>query len=194
MSERIEHFDRLYRDDADPWQVEASWYERRKRALVLAALPRERYRHAFEPGCGNGAMTRQLAQRCDTLLAADFSAEAVAIARETLATSPHVQVERLHLPEQWPAPGAAQFDLILVSELAYYLDDADLACFISHCVDSLNPAGDLVLCHWRHPFDDRRHDVESMYRRFDRAKALSATIHHIETDFQLGVWQRSASL
>ena len=42
----------LYADGADPWRA-GSWYERRKRAVVLASLPRERYRRAFEPGCGD---------------------------------------------------------------------------------------------------------------------------------------------
>jgi hypothetical protein len=33
------HFDALYRDSSDPWQVTSAWYERRKYAITVAALP-----------------------------------------------------------------------------------------------------------------------------------------------------------
>jgi LmbE family N-acetylglucosaminyl deacetylase len=65
-------FAELYADGADPWRA-GSWYERRKRAVVLASLPRERYRRAFEPGCGTGELTRELAARCDAVLASGWS-------------------------------------------------------------------------------------------------------------------------
>ena len=51
------HFEALYAADEDPWAVRAAWYERRKRAVLLACLGKERYRSAFEPGCGNGEMS-----------------------------------------------------------------------------------------------------------------------------------------
>ncbi|MGE8590567.1 MAG: hypothetical protein ACN6OD_14430 [Alcaligenes sp.] len=56
----VDHFETLYRQHADPWRVGSAWYEKRKRALLLAALGREHYRHAFEPGCGNGDLTLPL--------------------------------------------------------------------------------------------------------------------------------------
>ena len=42
-------FDAMYDADPDPWEVETSWYERRKLAVHLASLPRERYATAWEP-------------------------------------------------------------------------------------------------------------------------------------------------
>jgi LmbE family N-acetylglucosaminyl deacetylase len=51
----VGRFAQLY-DAGDPWAAD-SWYEVRKRAVVAASLPRERYRHAFEPGCGAGELT-----------------------------------------------------------------------------------------------------------------------------------------
>jgi hypothetical protein len=43
----VSRFVDLYGEGADPWQAD-SWYERRKRSVVLASLPRERYRRAFD--------------------------------------------------------------------------------------------------------------------------------------------------
>ncbi len=66
-------FESLYRQSPDPWQVRTSWYEQRKRALLIAALPQARYGRVLEVGCGNGEMTRLLAPRCDMLVAVDGS-------------------------------------------------------------------------------------------------------------------------
>jgi hypothetical protein len=51
MSMDRAYFDEIYRSDPDPWKFESSWYEERKYALTVAALPERRYRSAFEPGC-----------------------------------------------------------------------------------------------------------------------------------------------
>jgi hypothetical protein len=56
----VERFATLSADGNDPWDT-GSWYERRKRALMLAALPQERYGTALEPGCGTGELTVELA-------------------------------------------------------------------------------------------------------------------------------------
>jgi len=50
-----EWFDAFYTAGGDdPWGFTHRWYERRKRALTLASLPRERFARAFEPGCSVG--------------------------------------------------------------------------------------------------------------------------------------------
>ena len=72
MSSTREYFDELYQHSDDPWHLREGWYERRKRSLTLALLPRPRYRNAFEPGCANGELTAELAARCEMLLAADL--------------------------------------------------------------------------------------------------------------------------
>ena len=41
--EVLREMEQLHAREEDPWDVRTSWYERRKRALTLAALPHERY-------------------------------------------------------------------------------------------------------------------------------------------------------
>jgi hypothetical protein len=40
MSVPMAHFERMYADSEEPWEYRRRWYERRKRALTLAMLPR----------------------------------------------------------------------------------------------------------------------------------------------------------
>ncbi len=51
-------FEHLYRLSEDPWEFRSSSYEQAKYNITLAALSREHYAHAFEPGCSVGELTR----------------------------------------------------------------------------------------------------------------------------------------
>ncbi|GGI02117.1 PIG-L family deacetylase [Arthrobacter liuii] len=141
-------FDGVHNGSVDPWNYTGSWYERRKRALTLAALPDESYARGLEVGCSIGTLTALLAARCRALLAVDASGTAVRRARQLLEGSPWVQVEQRVLPESWPG---GTFDLVVVSEVGYYLAADELARLWDRIEESLEPGGTLLLCHWRHP-------------------------------------------
>lgn len=185
MSAPASGFDALYGGRDDPWQVSSRWYEQRKRALLLASLPKARYRRAFEPACGTGELTRTLADRCDAVLASDFSREAVRLAGLKLTGATNVRVERQDLPADWPQ---GQFDLIVVSEWAYYLDGAALAAVSLLCGGSLADDGTLVACHWLPGFEDRHQDTVAVHAALGSYPGLRRVVHHHEPDFLLEVW------
>src|ERR1700709_2075359 len=110
------YFEAMYAESADPWGFATRWYERRKYALTLAALPREQYRRGFEPGCSIGVLTARLPRRCASLLATELAPSAVATARERLASYDGVEVAQLAVPQDWPA---GTFDLVVLSEIGY---------------------------------------------------------------------------
>jgi len=139
-------FDHLYGQNPDPWGFETRWYERRKFALTVASLPRQRYPSAFEAGCSIGVLSEALAARCDHLVAADGSQHAVERASERLRGYAHVEVRRLSLPEEWPA---GPFELIVLSEIAYYFDVGELSVLVGTALGSMAPGGDLIAVHWR---------------------------------------------
>ena len=118
-----EYFDALYTADPDPWNFAASAYERAKYTLTLNAMPKPRYRSALEVGCSIGVLTRSLASRCDTVLAVDAARTPLAEARRRCADLPGVRFEQIFVPEQWPN---GVFDLILLSEVVYYLSREDV--------------------------------------------------------------------
>jgi SAM-dependent methyltransferase len=190
------HFQQLYQQDADPWKVRQRWYEQRKRSVLLACLPDQRYRRAYEPACGNGELTAALAQRAEYLAASDMSPEAVRLTqqrlqREHASDASRVAVECQQLPQDWPKD--ASFDLIVISEMLYYLQEQDLLRLRQRCVDSLSPGGTLVLCHWRRPFADRLIDTDTAHALFDEAPALHHLARHAEDDFLLDIWSGNAA-
>lgn len=100
-----EYFDRLYSRHRDPWGLSERFYERRKRDLVFASLPRAHYGRAFEPGCAIGALTAALAQRCDEVVAWDGAQAAVDQTRSFVRKRPgagRVLVECARIPGAGP--------------------------------------------------------------------------------------------
>ncbi|WP_018658108.1 class I SAM-dependent methyltransferase [Actinomadura flavalba] len=175
------YFAAMYAASPDPWGFTDRWYERRKYDITLATLPRARYAAAFEPGCSVGVLTARLAERCDDLLACDGSAAAVAQARRR---APGARVERRTLPDEWP-DGA--FDLIVLSELLYYFDDADLARVLDRATAALRPDGTVVAVHWRHPVSDYPQTGDAVHAALaERPLHLAAA--HVEPDFRCEVY------
>lgn len=187
MSTPAEYFESMYDGSPDPWSLGARWYERRKYALTVAALTRPRYRSGFEPGCSVGVLTELLAPRCDRLLSADRVSAVVATARERLRSRPHVRVEQLEVPRQWPAE---VFDLVVLSEVGYYLDAAGCDRLLDVAVDSLEPGGDLVAVHWRHPVADHAGTGDAVHEALGRHPGLARLARHVEDDFLLEVFTR----
>lgn len=146
-----DYFDDMYARDPDPWGFTTRWYERRKRALTMAALPKARYHNAFEPGCSIGTLSAELTDRCDRLVCTDIAAQALDSAGRRIDRLPEsergaVEFRRWALGEPWPDE---HFDLIVLSEVCYYLDSVSLRTAFAHAVDHLEPDGTLLCVHWR---------------------------------------------
>ena len=151
QSRRADHFERLYQDNPDPWNFKTSAYEHQKYEATLSALGTRRFEMAVEVGCSIGILTRRLASRCDRLLGVDFVPAAVAMARSRCAPLPGVSIEQMQIPQQWPE---GKFDLILFSEILYFLDEEDLRETCDHTLRSLLPGGLVLLVNYTGKTDD----------------------------------------
>ena len=190
----IDDFEAKYQKDGDPWGYLDSWYERRKYAVTLACLPRERYRLVWEPACSIGVLTGLLASRADRVLASDGSATAIAAARASRlpvgagAVDWSVQV----LPARAPAADGS-VDLVMLSEILYYLPPDQRAELLAAAQDVLAPGGDLVVVHWR-PFPDDAHlsgDDANAWARTRLVEAgWSVLVRHDDDEFVLDVLRR----
>lgn len=190
MSVATPYFDQLFADNDDPWAFRQRWYERRKRALTLALLTRPRYSAIFEPGCANGELSAELAPRCDRLLCCDTAAAAVTLARGRLLGFAHAQVQQSRLPEQWPT---GQFELIVLSELCYYLDADDLDRLIDRVRDCLTSDGQVLACHWRPAIEGCPQTAEQVHALLQERLQMPLVARHHEHDFLLDLWSRNGT-
>jgi predicted TPR repeat methyltransferase len=139
---RAAFFDEIYAEDPDPWKFETSAYEQAKYDATIAALRDDHFANGLEIGCSIGVLTQRLAARVDDLLAIDV-AEA-ALDRARARDLPNVAFELREVPEEFP-DGA--YDLIVISEVMYYLD---VPAFDATC-DAIERTldGTLLAVHWR---------------------------------------------
>ena len=145
-----EYFDSIYTADPDPWNFADSPYEQGKYAITLNAMPKPRYRSALEVGCSIGVLTRSLALRCDAVVAIDAARTPLVEARRRCADLPGVRFEQMFVPEQWPD---GVFELILLSEVVYYLSREDVGRLAARVTRSLPAGGSVLLVHWTGPTD-----------------------------------------
>lgn len=155
-----EYFEAVHTRAADPFGLLARPYEIRKRRLVLALLDVRRYRRCFEPGCSIGALTEELADRCDEVLAVDSSPAAVSAAQRRLAHVGSVTLERRRLPAEWPE---GTFDLLVLSEIGYYFARDELKAVCERAASALETGGHLLAVHWRPPIENCSLDGEAVH-------------------------------
>jgi SAM-dependent methyltransferase len=120
-------------------------------------------------------------------LCCDTSAAAVNLARTRLSLFDHAEVRQGRLPVDWPEE---KFDLIVFSEIGYYLDRQDLTEVIRRISDSLTADGQLLACHWRPPIDGCPLNARQVHDLIHEQLHLSRLVLHQEADFLLEVWSR----
>ncbi|WP_120005011.1 bifunctional PIG-L family deacetylase/class I SAM-dependent methyltransferase [Nesterenkonia muleiensis] len=154
----LDHLQRLYAEAQDPWDLETSEYEKAKRRATLQALPRDRYRLCFEAGSSIGVLTADLAQRADRVIGWEPVERAAATARarildlETAGTvrPGTVSIEDRALSALNNDLGPLGADLIVLSEVLYFIPHHELAPIVSGLCARAAPEAHLVAVHWTH--------------------------------------------
>jgi SAM-dependent methyltransferase len=185
MALSADYFGELFAGNDDPWSFRSRWYEARKRAITVASLPQRRYGNAYEPGCANGELSAELATRCDRLLISDGTPRAVDIARERVTGIGHVEVIQAWVPDDWPSD---KFDLMVISEVGYFLSPAALDGLIGKVRASLLPGGTVLACHWRRPIKGCALGGDEVQRRIGHGLGFRSQTRVVDADFLLEVW------
>lgn len=130
--------------EPDPWHY-GSEYEQQKYRYTLDLIPETGIAKALELGCAEGMFSTLLAPRAKRLIAADISARALDRARARCAAQVNIEFRQIDLvDDELPA----HCDLIVCSEVLYYLDGVDELDRIARKVcDALAPGGQLVIAH-----------------------------------------------
>ncbi len=181
-------FESLHRRVEDPWDLAGSWYERRKRALTLAALPDHDLGRVLEVGCSVGVLTADLAARARRVTALDVSETALQRARTRLGGDDRVRFLHARVPEQWPE---GEYDVVVLSEVGYFLTSDELDEVLRLARESLAPSGSLVLVHWRHPVEGWPLDGGDVHDRAEDLAGLRASTRVEDDDFLLVVLRRA---
>jgi len=154
----------------DPWRLQTSGYERGRAEASLRVLEGRRYVAAIDVGCGEGTFTARLLDRCDSVVAVDFSTLAVRRAQRRFADSPRVEVRRLDLRTD---DLDRTFDLVFCAELFYYFNAAEREQAGARLARWVAPGGDLCLVH-----GTSAHDRAPQAARAECSGRLSAEVIH----------------
>ena len=90
------------------------------------------------------------------------------------------------LGEAEPLPGAP-IDLIVLSEVLYYLPADEVAVAVGKLLDLAAPGADVVAVHWRHPIDGMELDGDGVHRRLAEMPRLDVIGSWTEADFRIDV-------
>lgn len=192
MSERKtltpEYFDNVYAASDDPWDFTSSEYEAEKYAETIAALPGGNYKNAFEIGCSIGVLTEKLAEKCDKLLAVDVSEKALEQAKKRCENLSNVCLQIMQIPNKFPNEF---FDLILISEVGYYLAPEDWQTAMKKTFAHLVANGQVVLVHWTPPVHDYPQTGDAVHDSFVKfAKGKMRNLKNLRREkYRLDVWE-----
>ena len=88
-------------------------------------------------------------------------------------------------PDDLP-PGP--FDLVVLSEVGYFLTGAQLLGALRHARRALRPGGEILLCDWTHPTKDIPLDGMLVHRQAATALGLPRRVALIDQDFVVDVY------
>ncbi len=150
-----DRLDALYAETDDPWNFRTSAYEATKYAATRAALLRPHYVSALEVGCGNGELARRLAPLCGHYIGVDAVESALDAARRA---APGASFVRGFLPCELPA---GDHDLIVLSEILYFLDEASLKGLAAQ-IGRRWPAGEVLAVTWLGPSGNQLEGADAL--------------------------------
>jgi trans-aconitate methyltransferase len=181
------YFAECWAASEDPWAHTTRWSETRKYALTVAVLPRRTYARSFEPGCGVGLLTRLLAARTAEHVAMERHPRGVAVATDRCRDLPHVEIREGRIPDAWPE---GTFDLVVLSEVLYYLSSDELDETLARLATALAAGGDVVAVHYRQEVPEHTWSGDEVHDRLRSHPGLTPVSRTIEDDVAIDVLRR----
>jgi cyclopropane fatty-acyl-phospholipid synthase-like methyltransferase len=185
-----EYFKGVYDASEDPWNFETSEYEAKKYAATIAALPKKQYENVLEIGCSIGVLTQLLAQKSTHLLATDVSQKALDIAAKRCKKLSNISFKKMNFAKELPDD---QYDLIMISEVAYYLSPSDWESAVGNLYERLLPDGNIVLVHWLpevHDYPQTGDEVHENFEKLMHSKMTNVFSDRAES-YRIDVWAKS---
>lgn len=138
------HFDHFF-DHGDPFGFDINPEERLKFRRTLEVCGEGALGRVLELGCAVGSFTELLAPRATDLLAVDVSQAAVDQVTRRLRDHPNVRAKALTIPAEFPDE---TFDLVVASDVLYYLSVQELQRCLARIEAALSVGGAFVAVHY----------------------------------------------
>ncbi|AOW46373.1 methyltransferase type 12 [Acetobacter ascendens] len=146
-------FESLFQKSPDPWNFENSLYEQQKLTRILQCLPTGSVSFAVELGCAIGVSTLALAKHCKRIVGIDASEIALSRAKRRCVQQKHISFIKAFLPQAYPTLEVSGCDLVLISEILYFLSLEDIRNLAVNVINSLKPEGSILIVNWIGPTD-----------------------------------------
>ncbi|MEV4175868.1 SAM-dependent methyltransferase [Nonomuraea sp. NPDC049709] len=179
------YFDWWHRKQ-DPWHYTSDTYEKDRHAALLSCLPRRDYGRILDVGCSEGFFTDlvALSHPGAETVGVDVSSQAVHSA--TVRASSPARFECLDIRHQAPT---GQFDLVICTEMLYYVGNGRILRQVSHRLSGLlSPGGVLVASH---PWPESRR----LHRHFSLAAPLrpigERVMPHADRSYAISLYERN---
>ncbi|SHM68284.1 Nodulation protein S (NodS) [Sphingobium sp. YR657] len=184
-----EYFDDIFASNDDPWDLASSHYEAAKFAHTHDVLADRRYARALEIGCAHGVLTSHLTPICDSLLAIDISTKALTKARERVGDRPGVTLAQMAFPRE--TPDGEGYDLIILSEVAYYWDLVDLDRASEWLRDQVVSGGRIILVHYTEETDYPHSGDEAVEALWtELGSDFAVELAERQDKYRLDLWNR----
>ncbi|WP_404862903.1 class I SAM-dependent DNA methyltransferase [Georhizobium sp. MAB10] len=161
----LDGFENLFQCDPDPWDYETSAFEAHKRSVLLRHAGLSPRGRVLELACANGVTTQALMNVGLRVTALDGSLTAISQAQARLGKISRLRLLHANLPEGMPKE---RFDLIVVSEIVYYLGSIAARQLAKSVANRVSPGGRVVVLHHHVNFPDASVNPEHAHRDFVR--------------------------
>lgn len=138
------YFEHLF-DEGDPFGFDNHPEERLKFQRTLEVSEPNVRGRVLEIGCAVGSFSEHLASHAADLLALDVSRAAVEQTAQRLRDPPNARTAVMSVAEQFPEE---TFDLVVASDVLYYLSVDDLQRSVRRIEDGLADGGAFVAVHY----------------------------------------------
>jgi SAM-dependent methyltransferase len=187
-----DEFEARYVREVDPWGYETRPYERAKYDATLAACGSGPFARALELGSSIGVLSARLAGRCERLVTVDASPTAVSAQIGRLGGSDGggpraVDVVLGTIPADIPD---GPYDLVVASEILYYLELEPLTSTLSRLREVTGPGSRLVAVHWRPAGPERPFTAADVHARLGEQPWLAHLDAASTDDYLLDCYRR----
>ncbi len=191
------YFNWRYRKE-DPYDLKNSEYEKEKLEEAVKALRfKEKFDSALEVGCGEGRLTRRIAEKTGSALATDISDLAIGRARDTLKGLENVECRRMDL---FTDRLDDTFDLVICSEVLFYLEPDQFPVAVDRIKGWVGAGGYLLLVHVRATADDdsgiefKKFGAKTIHETFINDPLFSKVSDEIFPMYRVTVLQKSRNV